>query len=195
MIKLHDFTLSGHAHRVRLMLSLLDLPYEKITVNLAKGEHKKAPFTDLNPFGLVPVLEDGDLVIRDSIAIITYLANKYAPKWYPQDNPSFARIQEWLALAAKELAEGPARARLIVLFGAKYDAESTIAYSHKLLAQINELIGESNWLVGESPSIADVACYTYIKHAPDGNVALDDYTNILRWLSNVEALDNFEALK
>ena len=191
MLTLHDFELSGHAHRVRLMLSLLGLDYKKVTVDLVSGEHKQVPFTDLNPFSLVPVLEDDGSIIRDSIAIIVYLAKKYDASWYPQSPIEAAEIQQWLALAARDIADGPARARLITVFGAKFDAITTIENSHITLTRINTLLDNKNWMVNNKPSIADVACYSYIAHAPEGNVSLDSYPNILRWLNHVESLENF----
>jgi glutathione S-transferase len=106
MIKLYDFPLSGHAHKARLMLSLLDIKYERIEVALAKGEQRSEHFLALNPFHHVPVLEDDGLVIRDSNAIITYLAKKYGADWFPNDAESSARIQEWLAVSTKEVSEG-----------------------------------------------------------------------------------------
>jgi glutathione S-transferase len=195
MIKLYDFELSGHAHRVRLMLGLINQPYEKITINLAQGEHKQPAFKALNPFSQVPVLEDDGLVIRDSIAIITHLANTYAPSWNPKNSEQQAQIQQWLALAARNLAEGPARARLITVFGAKFDQQAVIEASHQMLAIIDGLLVDKQWMVGERASIADVACYSYIAHAPEGKVELDAYSNILRWLANVEALDGFVAMQ
>lgn len=191
MLTLHDFELSGHAHRVRLMLSLLGLDYKKVTVDLLSGEHKQAPFADLNLFSLVPVLEDDGMIIRDSIAIIVYLAKKYDASWYPQSPIEAAEIQQWLALAARDIADGPARARLIIAFGAKLDATTIIENSHITLSRINTLLNNKNWMVNNKPSIADVACYSYIAHAPEGNVSLDSYPNILRWLNHVESLENF----
>ncbi len=195
MLKLYDFELSGHAHRVRLMLSLIKQPYEKVSLNLAAGEHKKEPYISINPFGLVPVLDDEGYILRDSIAIIVYLATKYAPEWYSEDPELRGRIHEWLALAARELAEGPARARLITVFGAKFDAESTIQFCHGLLDKVDRLIGENTWLAGETPSVADIAFYSYIAHAPEGNVSLENYQNITRWLKSFEALPNFIPMK
>ncbi|MEE1674385.1 glutathione S-transferase [Agarivorans aestuarii] len=195
MIKLYDFELSGHAHRVRLMLGLINQPYEKVAINLAQGEHKQPAFKALNPFSLVPVLEDDGLVIRDSIAIITHLANTYAPSWNPKSSEQQAQVQQWLALAARDLAEGPARARLITVFGAKFDQQAVIETSHQMLAIIDGLLEDKLWMVGERASIADVACYSYIAHAPEGKVELDAYPNILRWLANVEALEGFVAMQ
>jgi glutathione S-transferase len=195
MLKLHDFELSGHAHRVRLMLSLLELPYEKINVSLGDGEHKQAPYIALNPFSLVPVLDDDGFVIRDSVAIIAYLASKYGQQWYPQDPQTLARIHEWLALAGREISQGPGRARLITVFGASFDQAETIEQSHQLLSKIEDLIAGKDWLVGNTPTIADVACYSYIAHAPEGKVSLDAYPSITKWLSNVEGLDGFVAMQ
>ncbi|WP_411991933.1 glutathione S-transferase family protein [Agarivorans sp. DSG3-1] len=195
MLKLYDFELSGHAHRVRLMLALLKLQYQKIPVNLAQGEHKQDAFRSINPFAQVPVLDDDGLVIRDSIAIIIHLANTYAPSWNPKNSEQQAQIQQWLALAARNLSEGPARARLITVFGAKFDQETVIEASHQMLSIIDGLLEGKAWMVGERASIADVACYSYIAHAPEGKVELDAYPNILRWLANVEALDGFVAMQ
>ena len=79
MITLHRMALSGHCHRVELFLSLLGVPYRLVDVDLAKGEHKKPEFLAMNPFGQVPVLQDGDVTLGDSNAILVYLEAKYAP--------------------------------------------------------------------------------------------------------------------
>ena len=85
-IKLYNFPRSGHAHRVELMLSLLQLPTELIFVDLAKGEHKQPDFLALNSFGQVPVIDDQGVVLADSNAILVYLAQKYGNgRWLPTD--------------------------------------------------------------------------------------------------------------
>ena len=66
MVKLYDFAISGNCHKARLMLSLLGLKYELIPVNQQASEHKSEMFLKLNPLGQVPVLIDGNVVIRDS---------------------------------------------------------------------------------------------------------------------------------
>ena len=177
------------------MLSLLKIEYTKEIVDLASGEHKTEEFLKLNPFAQVPVLETKDLIIRDSVAIIAYLAKKYGPEWYPNDPVVSARIQEWLALSASGILTGPGRARLIEVFGAKFNQKEVVQESHTVLKKINNLISESEWLVGDKPSIADIACYTYVAHAPEGRVSLDGYPNILRWLKNVESLENFVGMQ
>jgi len=176
------------------MLSLLDLEHENITVDLPAGAHKQDSYLEMNPLGQVPVLVDGDLVIRDSAAIITYLATRYGPDWYPRDPDSVARIQEWLATSNKEIVAGPGSARLITVFGAGFDREETIAKAHHILGVVDAHLENREWLAISTASIADVAAYSYIAHAPEGHVSLDSYRNIRAWLQRVEALPGFVGM-
>ncbi|KFX70862.1 glutathione S-transferase [Pseudomonas taeanensis MS-3] len=194
-IKLFGFPLSGHSHRVELMLSLLGLPSEFVLVDLTKGAHKHPEFLAMNPFGQVPVIDDNGTVLADSNAILVYLAQKYGEvHWLPSDAAGAAAVQRWLSIAAGPLAAGPARARLITVFGAPYNAEEVIANAHALLKVIEAELSGRQYLVGEQPSIADVASYSYIAHAPEGNVSLADYPNLRAWLARIEALPHFVAM-
>ena len=191
-IKLFRHPLSGHAHRVELMLSLLRLPTELVFVDLAAGAHKQPEFLAISPFGQVPVIDDNGTVLSDSNAILVYLAQKYAKgDWLPSDPLGAAKVQRWLSVAAGQIASGPARARLITVFGAPYNAEETIANSHALLRVVEQELAESAFLAGDKPTLADVAGYTYIAHAPEGNVSLADYPNVRAWLGRIEALPGF----
>ncbi len=194
MIKLYDFPLSGHAHKARLMLSLLNIEYERIEVALAKGEQQSEHFLTLNPFHHVPVLDDNGLVIRDSNAIITYLAKKYGTEWYPNDAQSSARIQEWLAVSTKEVSEGPGAARLVNVFGAGLDHQAAIEKSHELLTIIEQHLSSREWIAIDRVSVADIALFTYIAHAPEGDVSLENYPNINAWLARIEALEGFVGM-
>ncbi|MFW9674662.1 glutathione S-transferase family protein, partial [Vibrio parahaemolyticus] len=120
-MKLHDLTLSGNCHKVRLFLSLIGQPVERVSVNLLAGEHKQPAFREINPRGQIPVLEDGDFRLGDSQAILVYLAQRYAPEWYPQDAETQGRIANWLSFAANEVQHGPATLRLGKLFGRPID--------------------------------------------------------------------------
>ena len=112
-IRVYSFELSGHAHRVRLMLSLLDLPHEVIELDLAGGAQKRPEFLARNVFGQVPVIEDGELTLADSNAILVYLALSYDAqrRWLPIAPAAQAEMQRWLSVAAGLLAFGPAAAR------------------------------------------------------------------------------------
>ena len=192
-ITLYSFPLSGHAHRVTLLLSLLGLPYRRVDVDLRGGEHKQQPFLALNAFGQVPVLEDEGAVIADSNAILVYLAKRYQgqARWLPEDALGAAAVQRWLSVAAGQLASGPNAARLATLFGVPDPGGAAQARTHALLAVMDAELGRRDWLAGEAATIADVACYAYVALAPEGNVSLQDYPRVRAWLARVEALPGF----
>ncbi len=195
-IQLHRHPLSGHAHRVQLFLSLLGLPTTLVDVDLMKGAHKKPDFLALNAFGQVPVLDDGGTIVADSNAILVYLASKYGDgSWLPTDPVGAAAVQRWLSVAAGPIAFGPAAARLVTVFGAKLDASEVIARAHGVLRVMNGVLDRATFLTGDHPTIADVACYTYVAHAPEGNVALDEYPNVKSWLTRIESLPGFVPMQ
>jgi glutathione S-transferase len=190
-IRIHRHPLSGHSHRVQLLASLAGINHELVDVDLMQGAHKKEPFTRLNPFGQVPVIEDGDIVVSDSNAILVYLARKYAPSWLPQDAVAEAEVQKFLSIAAGEIAYGPAAARLITVFGASLDPEFCATVSATVLGKLEAHLDGREWLVGSTPTIADIAIYSYTAHAPEGNISLDAYPNVRALLARIEALSGF----
>ena len=191
-IRLHRMALSGHCHRVQLLLSLLELPHEIVEVDLAAGAHKRPDFLRMNPFGQVPVIEDGDVVLGDSNAIMVYLENRYAPgQWMPRDPLGAARVQRWLSAAAGPLAFGAATARIIALFKRPDDPAPAIARAHGLLKVMEQELAASPYLAGDAPTLADLAHYSYTAHAPEGNVSLEPYPNVRAWLARIEALPRF----
>ena len=187
-IKLYRHALSGHSHRAQLLLSLLGLNAELVDVDLAAGEHKQAEFLARNRFGQVPVLEDGDTVIADSNAILVYLAERYdaSNSWLPVDPVAAAEVQRFLSTAAGQVAFGPAAARLVNVFGAALDHKRAIEVAHTVLGVLESHLDGRDWLVGNNPTIADVANYAYIAHAPEGDVTLDNYPNVRIWLGRIE---------
>ena len=195
-IKLYRVPLSGHAHRVELLLSLLQLPTEMVFVDIPNGAHKKPEFLALNAFGQVPVIDDNGTILSDSNAILVYLAKKYGDgKWLAEEPLAAARIQRWLSVAAGQLAYGPASARLITVFGAPLNAEEVIARSHALLKVMDGELASTPFLAGDSATLADIANYSYIAHAPEGNVSLQAYPNVRAWLERVEALPGFVPMQ
>ncbi|NZA26517.1 glutathione S-transferase [Luteimonas sp. SJ-92] len=191
-IQLHRHPLSGHSHRAQLLLSLIGLEVELVDVDLKSGAHKQPEFLRMNSFGQVPVLDDEGVVVADSNAILVYIAKKYGGgQWLPEDPVGAARVQRWLSVAAGQIAFGPAAARVVTVFGAKLDADALIARSHALLKVIDGELQDRAFLAADVPTIADVAAYSYIAHAPEGNVALDAYANVNAWLQRIEQLPGF----
>ena len=192
-MRLYSFALSGHAHRVRLFLSLIGIDADIVDLDLGAGEHKTPEFLALNRFGQVQVLIDDEVALADSNAILVYLAKKFdRTDWLPETPGQAAQVQRWLSVAAGQIAFGPAAARLVTLFGASFDADTVIARAHDLLRIIESELTPREWIaLPGSPTIADVALYSYIASAPEGNVDLSPYPAIRQWLERVEALPGF----
>lgn len=191
-LKLHRMALSGHCHRVELFMSLLGLPFEMIDVDLKAGAHKTPEFLALNPFGQVPVLQDGDITLADSNAMLVYLEGRYAPgQWLPRDPLGAAQVQRWLSAAAGPLAFGASVARAIVLFKRSADPADAIARAHALFKVMEHELSEHNYLVGDRPTLADIAHYSYTARAPEGGISLQLYPHLRAWLERIEGLPGF----
>jgi glutathione S-transferase len=191
-IRLHRFRMSGHSHRVELFLSLLGRPFE--IVDLPSGGQKAPAFLAMNPFRQVPVIEDDGVAVADSNAILVYLALKHDParQWYPEDAKAAAEVQRWLSVAAGPLFNGPAVARLVGLFDAKHDLARAQAVAAGVLGVMNTYLATSGpFFAGQTPTIADIALYSYTAHAPEGHIPLDPYPEIRAWISRIEALPGF----
>ena len=191
-IRLHTTLLSGHGHRVKLFLTMLDLPFTVTELNMAAGDNRKPAHLALNPFGEVPVIEDGDVVLSDSNAILVYLARKYGgASWLPEDPLGAAAVQRWLSIAAGKIAYGPCAARLVTLFGAPRHLETAQRIAVDLFEVLNTELSDKPFAAGETRTIADIAAHSYIAHAPEGGVSLEPYPHIRAWLKRVEALPRF----
>lgn len=195
-ITLYRFSLSGHAHRAQLMLSLLGLPHQLVEVDLRRGEHQTPEFLARNPFGQVPVIEDGEFTLADSNAILVYLAQRYDAdrRWLPSDLRTQAEVQRWLGIAAGQLARGPAVARWMRISG-QGDGTAARAMGLQLFQRVEQYLSNREWLVNNAPTIADVAMYSYTAHAPEGELSLQPYPHMRAWLARIEALPGFVPMQ
>ena len=191
---LHGTKLSGHAHRVELFLLMLKLPY-RFADSPATVRQSEA-FRRINPLGQIPVLQDGDLTLADSNAILVYLAKKYAPDspWLPEDPVGASHVQRWLSIAAGEMKFGPGFARLIAKGAATGSAADAAAIASTLLEFMEAHLSTRVYLAADHPTIADLACYSYVALAPEGGIALEPFSAIRAWLRRVEALPGFRGM-
>ena len=187
-ITLYGTPLSGHAHRVEAFLNILGLPYRYVDANAEV--RKSETFLALNPFGQIPVLVDGDLILPDSVAILVYLADRYdgSGLWNPKAPEEAAQVQRWLSIAAGDLRFGPALARILTLWGGAGSLTDAQRIAERLLRFMDGHLAGRDWLAAERPTIADIACYAYVARAPEGRIPLDLYPAVRRWLERVEAI-------
>ena len=195
-IKLYRNPKSGHCHRVELMMSFLNVPYETIDLDMANGAHKAPDYLKLAPLGQVPAIDDNGTVLSDSNGILAYLAATYGSDadWTGRTPVEKAQIQRWLSIAAGEIASGPAAARLVTVFGAGLDQAAAQAKAHALFKVMDAELANRDHLIGDRMTLADVSAYSYTAHAPEGGVHLDAYPNIQRWIAGIEAHPNFVGM-
>jgi glutathione S-transferase len=193
--KLYARPLSGNCHKVRLLLGFLKLPYQEIPVDFASGENKREPYLSLNPLGQIPVLVEGDVVLRDSQAILVYLARRYGgEEWLPTEPVAMARVTQWLSTAANEIQHGPNLARLFHLMNAKVDVALATERAQAILKVMDAHLASREWLECGRCTIADLACFPYVALAHQGGIGIDAYPHVLRWVERIKALPNFTTM-
>lgn len=194
-MKLYDLELSGNCYKVRLFLSLIGKDYELVPVDFLAGAHKKPPLSDMNPFGEIPILVDGDLTLRDSQAILVYLGRKYGGEaWLPTEAGALAQVVEWLMAAENEVARGPNDARLHDKFGYKLDHAAAVAKTERILDIFESRLKNRKWLALERPTVADIACFPYPALGHEGRAPIGDRPGVLAWVSRIKALPNFVGM-
>lgn len=191
-MKLYDLELSGNCYKVRLFAALARISLDIVPVDFMGGEHKRPPLTDLNPWGELPILEDGKVVLRDSQAILVYLAAQYGDEnWLPRDAAGLGEVMQWLSTAANEIQNGPGAARLVDKFGYAIDKADTLQRTARILPLIEARLARHQWLAQGRPTIADCAVMPYVALAPEGGISLENYPNIGQWIGRIKALPGF----
>jgi glutathione S-transferase len=171
------------------MCALLGVPLEVVPVDFLAGAHKQSPLIDLNPFGEIPVFVDGDVTLRDSQAILVYIARKWGGEtWLPTEAAAMAQVVQWLMVAENEIARGPNDARLCDKFGAKLDARIAREKAARILSIMEDHLARRQWLVLDRPTIADIACMPYVALGHEGGISLQSYPAVKTWVERVKAL-------
>jgi glutathione S-transferase len=193
MITLYNMPLALNCYKVRLLFSLLGVEYRRESIDLLKNEHQTAEFLALNPFGQLPVLKDGDFVLRDSQAILVWAARRFGgDRWMPGDINDEAIVNSWLSAAAYEIRLGPYDARLKKLFPwLCVNADAVETNTARALRLYEQRLTGRNWIALDRPTVADVAPYPALAQCGDGDVSLADYPAIRAWMGRVQGLPGF----
>lgn len=192
MLRLHATMASINAYKVRILLSILDLDYELVDVDMYGGEHKREPFLSLNRFGQMPAMTDGDFTIADSHACLVYLARKYdaSGKWLPGDAESEAKVAEWLSKSANEVHQGPwmKRAKVRRPEAIKVPDEEIDARCDYILRIMDEHLAARPWLALGQPTIADISCFGATSMLPESGYDTGRWHNLTAWLKRIRDL-------
>jgi glutathione S-transferase len=195
MPKLYDCDISGSCYKIRLFLNILDVPYDAVPVDFVNKEHKTAPYLALNPFGEIPIFEDGDLRLRDAQAILIYLARKYdkSGNWFPEDARSQGQIAQWLSTGGSEIMNA-AGARLVKVLNYPLDLDKLHAGAKRVFGIMDTHLADRDFLELGRPTIADIACFPYTALAGEGGIDLALYPNVLAWIERMKHLPGFISM-
>lgn len=200
---LYDYALSADGYKVRLLLGMLGIPHTTHFVELYPGrENHAAWFRNISPLGEVPVLKDDNMILRESHAILTYLAASYDTRqcWYPTSDPALlGAITQWLGFAHR-LGETAGVARLHDSLFVTTDIDAARAGAHRLLRMLDEHLwfaeqSGQNWLCPAGhPTIADLAAFPPVILSEEGGVSRQEYPAVRRWCDRVKRLPGFTIM-
>ena len=189
MLRLYDNHLSGNGYKPRLLLAHLGLGYERIEVDILKGETRTPEFLAINPNGRIPVLalEDGTR-IAESNAILYFLAE--GSGFFPDDRLARALCLQWMFFEQYSHEPFIAVARHWIQHIEMTEAQHAQLPAKQdggraALAVMEQHLGTSDWFGGDAMSIADIALYAYTHVAGDGGFDLSVYPAVGAWLSRV----------
>jgi glutathione S-transferase len=197
MYKVHGMAVSGNCHKVKLMLELLDQPYEWHEVNTMKGETHTPQFLAMNPEGRVPVLEYAPgRFLPESNAILCYLAD--GTEWWPAERLARAETLQWLFFEQYSHEPYIAVARFIRKFKPAdpraSDMSRIMERGNQALGVMEKHLAKNDYFVGSRCTIADIALYAYTHRAADGGFDLGRYPAVSRWLKRLEAKDGIKPI-
>jgi glutathione S-transferase len=201
-MKLYDYELSADCYKVRLLLGILELPYQRIELDAYPDrEQHGAQFRAIDPLGRLPVLDDDGVRLCDWAAILVYLAGRYDPSgcWCPKaDAARLGRLIEWLSFAQR-LAATAGAARLHDTIFEPVDIDACRSGAHELLRLLDEHLWfaeqeDRPWLCGAEPTIADLACFPDVMLSEEGGISRLPYPAIRRWTDRIKRVANFSAM-
>jgi glutathione S-transferase len=190
-MRLYDYAASGNCYRVRLLLALLDLPYERVPTDIFAGDTLSDDYARLNPARETPALElDDGQVILQSNAILWYLAE--GTPYLPGDRLGRAQVAQWLHFEQEWIMRGVGGARFWTLTGRNPDGiPGRVALGRQGLDMLEDHLAAREFVVGAVPSIADLSLFAYAHVAPDAGIELSEWPAVRRWIDRIQALPRF----
>lgn len=188
MLRFYDFNESGNGYKVRLLLSHLQIPHERIEMDILRGETRTPEYLALNPNGRIPLLlfEDGR-TLAESNAILFFLAEN-TPYW-PEDSFLRAEVMQWMFFEQYSHEPYIAVVRFWTFAGelAAHEAElpERRRRGEAALDVMEKQLSSRDFFVGDRYSIADIALYAYTHVAHEGGFNLSGRPNVTKWLTRV----------
>lgn len=194
MMRLYDYLPSGNGYKVRLLLTQLGIPFERIELDIVGGATRTKDFLALNPNGRIPLLEtDEGVHLAESNAILFFLAD--GTPFLPDRSLDRARCLQWMFFEQYNHEPNIATSRhwiqhleLTPERRAKLDEKRELG--HEALAVMDRHLAQNDFFVARRYTIADIALYAYTHVAPEGGFDLDPYPHIRAWLPRIASQPN-----
>lgn len=191
MYRLYDFLPSGNGYKVRLLLTQLEIPFERVELDILKGETRTPEFLVKNPNGRIPVLEfQPGQFLAESNAILFYLSE--GTEYLSADRLERAQVMQWLFFEQYSHEPNIATSRfwishLDITDELKKALEQKRKLGYAALEVMEQHLRNHNFFVEERYTIADIALYAYTHVAHEGGFALNGFPGIQAWLERVKA--------
>lgn len=198
-MKVYGDIRSGNCYKIKLLLSLLDIPHEWVEVDVLSGETRDPGFLTRNPAGKIPVLELPDgRCLSESNAILNYLAT--GSEYLPEGRFDLAKVQQWQFFEQYSHEPYIAVARFIAKYlglpdDRRAEYESKQAGGHKALSVMEAQLSNTEYLVGDRLTTADISLYGYTHVAHEGGFDLSPYPAIQTWLKKIASHPNYTGME
>ncbi|MDY7006620.1 MAG: glutathione S-transferase family protein [Cyanobacteriota bacterium] len=190
MFKLYEFSTSGNCYKIRLLLTQLEIPFERIEIDITKGESRTPEFLQKNPNGKIPTVEiEPGKYLSESNAILFYLSE--GTKFLPTDKWEKAQVMQWLFFEQYSHEPYIATSRYwISILGKPEEYQTEIkqkqAGGYAALNVMEKHLENHQFFVGEQYSIADICLFAYTHVADEGGFNLNQFTAIQNWIERVK---------
>lgn len=190
-----------NARKACAVARYLDLAVKPVRINLAAGEHKKPEFLKINPNGKVPVLQDGDVTVWESSAIMMHLAQRAESDLWPNDAAAQVDVHKWLSWDSAHFSRHAGTLLfenyLKPAFSIGVPDAATVAEAEGFFNQFaqvldNHLKGRS-FVSGDRLSIADFALTSVLPSAKDAKLSLQSFEEIRRWFGDLMKIPAIES--
>lgn len=198
MYRLYDFPRSGNCYKVRLLLNQLEIPFERIEVNLLDQQTHSSAFLEKNPNGKLPLLEiETDVFLSESNAILLYLAegtpllpSAEAASPEPQRLERF-QVMQWLFFEQFSLCPNIGRPRFFISVLKKRDQVPQLidywqSQGNQALSVMEKHLEAHPFFVGDRYTLADLALFAYTHLADEGEFNLSQFPAIQAWMARVQ---------
>ena len=188
-MRLYTYSASANCLKVRVLLGILDVPYDTVEVDIFAGDTLTDEYACLNPLRETPVLElDDGTCLTQSSAILSYLAE--GTQWHGQTRAERSQVAAWMHIEQEHVVPGIGGVRFRLVTGRATQAElaERLVVGRAVLDLLEEHLRHRHWLVGTTPTIADISIWAYVHLAGDATLNLADWPAVRTWCERVGSL-------